>query len=108
MFTPDLIEEVAATIAVPDLVRTHKTWGDLAEPQKESYRDAAREVARVVARHSTVTYGFRDGSANHVSGERDIGLRDAVSNARLRGSDVVVHLMTPWATHIAAEDLPEG
>lgn len=48
-----LIEEVAATIAVAELVGRHKTWGDLIERQKETYRGLAREVVGVVDRAKT-------------------------------------------------------
>lgn len=44
-----LVEKVAATIAVPDLIRHAKTWGDWEEWQREPYRRDARAVLRVVA-----------------------------------------------------------
>lgn len=43
----DRVELAAATIAVAELVRTHRTWGDLIDPQKDAFRRVAREVLRV-------------------------------------------------------------
>lgn len=43
----ELIEEAAATIAVAELVRTRRTWGDLFEPQKDEYRRVASAVLAV-------------------------------------------------------------
>ncbi|MBP5800757.1 hypothetical protein J2D78_01540 [Microbacterium maritypicum] len=40
------VELAAATIAVAELVRTHRTWGDLLDAQKDEYRRVAREVLR--------------------------------------------------------------
>lgn len=47
--TDTIIEKVAATIAVPDLIRHGKTWGDWEDWQREPYRRDARQVLRVVA-----------------------------------------------------------
>lgn len=50
-----LIEEAAATIAVAELLWTHRTWGDLLEPQKDSYRRLASQVRNVFEQANTPT-----------------------------------------------------
>lgn len=47
--TESIVEKVAATIAVPDLIRAGKTWGDWEDWYQEAYRRDARAVLRVVA-----------------------------------------------------------
>lgn len=42
----DRVELAAATIAVAELVRSHRTWGDLLDVQKDEYRRVVREVLR--------------------------------------------------------------
>jgi hypothetical protein len=44
-----VVEKVAATIAVPDLIRHAKTWGDWEDWQRAPYLRDARQVLRVVA-----------------------------------------------------------
>ena len=55
-----LIEEAAATIAVSELVRTHRTWGDLIEPQKDEYRRVARATLAVFEKAHTPTEDERE------------------------------------------------
>lgn len=108
MFSSELIDEVAATIAVPDLVRTRRTWGDLPETSKDSYRSAAEAALRVVANHSTKVYGYRENGGIHTVGEGDRALNFSIAESRRTGEDVTVKLVTPWVTHIVKDDLPEG
>lgn len=51
----ELIEEAAATIAVAELVSSHRTWGDLLEPQKDEYRRLATQVLTVFEQAHTPT-----------------------------------------------------
>jgi hypothetical protein len=44
-----IVEKVAATIAVPDLIRHGKTWGEWEDWQRAPYVRDARQVLRVVA-----------------------------------------------------------
>lgn len=62
----DLIEEAAATIAVAELVRTRRTWGDLLEPQKDEYRRVARAALSVFEQAHTPTDDERDAEANRI------------------------------------------
>lgn len=60
-----LIEEAAATIAVPDLLHSRITWGDMMEFNKDRYRSTAREVLALLSRAAAPAeteweYGMQD------------------------------------------------
>lgn len=68
----ELIEEAAATIAVAELVSSHRTWGDLLEPQKDEYRRLAAQVLTVFEQAHTPTSDERERKIARL--EADLGI----------------------------------